>query len=245
MSKIISTSKHFCYLTMLILLFIACDAVTVDEYETQFNVYTVLKNRSYNEVYVDRTYTIDEPSAPYIDDALVTLSMSNSVDTLAFDTTYSRYIKWYMDIQPGTTYYLEVSKQGLDTLFGETTVPGEFEFINPWNDTITLEDTVIFSRSNGSFVYYCIFTSAESYESDEFWLKPDTLDSLVKIRVGDYIGNLPTGNCRILVTAFDRNYYKYTFEPDDSLRQAGVTGGLGLCGSAWREDITLYLDIPE
>lgn len=229
---------------MLISLFMACDAVTVNEYETQFNVYTVLINRrSNNEVFVDRTYDIDEPSEPYVDDAFVTLSTSNTVDTLVF--IYDRYITSYMDIHAGETYYLEISKQGFDTLFGVTQVPGEFEFMNQPNDTITLEDTIFFEQSIGAIVYYCLFISLESYEKDELWLKPDTLDSLVKIRVGDYIGNLPDGFCRIIVKAFDRNYYKYTFEPDDSLRQDGVTGGIGLCGSAWCEDITLYLNIPE
>lgn len=229
---------------MLILLFMACDAVTVNEYETQFNVYLVMYNYlAYTEVFVDRAYAIDEPSEPYVEDALVTLSTSNTVDTLFFDEINGRYVKWYMDLQPGATYYLEVSKQGLDTLFGTTTVPEEFEFINQQNDTITLEDTVIFSRSDGAIVYYCLFLSGG--RQDEFWLKPDTLDSLVKIRVGDYIGNLPEGFCHIGITAFDRNYYNYIFEPDDSLMQAGVTGGLGLCGSAWREGITLYLDTEQ
>ncbi|MGB3479698.1 MAG: hypothetical protein WBB67_11110 [bacterium] len=244
MSKVIRTSKHLIYLTILILLFIDCDAVTVNEYETQFNVYLVMYNYlPYTEVFVDRAYAIDEPSEPYVEDALVTLSTSNTVDTLFFDEMYGRYVKWYMDLQPGTTYYLQVSKQGLDTLFGETTVPGEFEFLNQPYDTITLEDTIIFHRSNGAIVYYCLFLS--DGRQDKFWLKPDTLDSLVKIRVGDYIGNLPEGLCDILITAFDHNYYEYTFEPDDSLMQAGVRGGLGLCGSAWREGITLYLDTEQ
>lgn len=223
----------------LVLAYLACDVASIDEHSTQFNIYTVLINRYYNEVFVDRTYDIEEPSEPYVDDALVTLSTSSTFDTLPFDTTYGRYIEWYVEIQPGTTYHLEVSKQGFDTLFGETTVPGNFEFFNQPYDTITLEDTIIFMRSNGAIVYYCLFMRFG--RRDAFWLKPDTLDSLVKIRVGDHIGRPPEGLCEITVTAFDHNYYRYTFEPDDSLRQAGVTGGLGLCGSAWRESITLYL----
>lgn len=233
----------------LVIVYIACDVASINEHEPHFNVYAVLINQSpYEEVFVDRTYDIDEPSEPYVDDALVTLSTNTTIDTMLFDTLFvnGSYIKWDMLIQPGTTYYLEVSKQGFDTLFGETKVPDAFQFINQPNDTITLEDTVFLERSNGAIVYYCLFRSVEFYGmKDEFWLKPDTLDSLVKIRVGDYIGNLPEGLCDITITAFDPNCYKYHFEPDDSLRQAGVTGGLGLCGSAWQEYITLYLDIPE
>jgi len=219
----------------------ACDAVTVNEYETQFNVYTVLSNRqSYNAVKVDRTYGIDELSELSVEDAFATLSVDSIVDTLLL---YENWFYTTMPLMPSRTYRLEVSKEDFDTLIGSTTVPGEFEFINQPNDTITLEDTVIFMRSNGAIIYYCLFRSYELFwRKDEFWLKPDTLDSLVKIRVGDYIGNLPEGLCDITIAAFDRNYYKYTFEPDDSLMQAGVTGGLGLCGSAWYETILVYLD---
>ncbi len=233
----------------LVIVYIACDVASINEHEPQFNVYTVLINRSScTEVFVDRTYDIDELSEPYVNDAFVTLSTNTTVDTMFFDTLFfsGRYIRWDMIIQPGTIYYLEVSKQGFDTLFGETKVPDVFQFINQPNDTITLEDTVLFERSNGAIVYYCLFRSVEFYGSkDEFWLKPDTLDSLVKIRVGDHIGDLPEGLCDITITAFDPNYYEYHFEPDDSLMQAGTTGGLGLCGSAWFEEITLYLDLPE
>ncbi len=230
----------------LVMVYIACDVASINEHEPQFNVYTVLINQSHcTEVFVDRTYDIDELSEPYVDDAFVTFSTNTTVDTMLLDTLIvsGRYIKWSMIIQPGTSYYLEVIKQGFDTLFGVTTVPEEFQFINQPNDTITLEDTIIFSRSDGATIYYCLF--AHFGRRDAFWLKPDTLDSLVKIRVGDHIGDLPKGLCDITITAFDPNYYKYHFEPDDSLRQAGVTGGLGLCGSAWQENITLYLDIPE
>jgi hypothetical protein len=222
---------------------IGCDAVTVSEYETQLNVYLFLKYADYTEAFVDRAYRIDESSEPYLDDAFVTISTDNTVDTLIFDEPYERYIKWFMNIQPGTTYYLEVSKQGFDTLFGETTVPGDFEFLNQPGDTITLEDTVVFTRSKGAIAYYCLFK--RTHTTNWLWLKPDTLDRFIRIRVGDHIGSPPEGFCEIRVTAFDRNYYEYYFEPVDSLMQAGVSGGLGLCGSAWQEEITLYLDLHE
>lgn len=229
------------YIIILTAIFIACDVASVNEIDTQFNVYTVLSNReSYNGVIVDRTYGIDEMSELSVDDAFVKLTVDSIMDTLFF---YEDWYYTYMTLLPSKTYRLEVSKEDFDTLFGVTTVPGEFEFLNQPYDTITLEDTIIFSRSDGAVVYYCLFKRFG--RRDALWLKPDTLDSLVKFRVGDHIGNLPAGRCEIKVTAFDHNYYKYTFEPDDSLRQAGVTGGLGLCGSAWQEGIILYLDILE
>jgi hypothetical protein len=221
--------------------FIACDAVSVNEIDTQFNVYTILSNRLFfNAVKVERTYGIDEIADLSVDDAFVTLSSENIIDTL-----YS-YEDWFyttMTLQPSKTYRLEVSKDDIDTLIGITTLPDAFEFINIPFDTITLEDTVVFTRSKGAVFYYCLFDRAG--RRDALWLKPDTLDSLIKIRVGDHIGRPPEGLCEITVIAFDQNYYKFTFEPDDSLRQTGVTGGLGLCGSAWQEQLTLFLDLPE
>ena len=240
-NKRFTKSRYAIYLTILI--FIACDAVTVSEYETQLNVYLHLNNYlGYTEAFVDRAYKIDEPSEPYLENAFVTISSGNRVDTLIFDELYEKYINWYMSIRPGSTYYLTVSKQDFDTLFGETTVPGNFDFLNQPGDTITLEDTVVFTRSNGAIVYYCLFDRFS--KRDALWLKPDTLDRLIKIRVGDHIGSPPEGFCEITVIAYDRNFYEYYFEPVDSLMQAGVTGGLGLCSSAWQEHIALYLDLP-
>ncbi|MGB3341346.1 MAG: hypothetical protein WBB37_07690 [bacterium] len=227
-----------------VLIFIACDSVTVSEYETQLNVYLLLNNYiGYTEAFIDRAYEIDEPSEPYLADALVTISTGNRIDTLIFDELQGKYISWYINILPGSTYCLTVSKQDFDTLYGETTVPGYFHFLNQPGDTITLEDTIIFHRSKGAILYNCAFE--RSHHTSSFWLKPDTLDRFIKIRVGDHIGSPPEGSCEIRVTAYDRNYYEYHFEPVDSLMQAGVYQGLGLCGSAWQEWITLYLDLPE
>jgi hypothetical protein len=232
------------YIIVLTVIFIACDVASVNEIDTQFNIYTVLSNRqSYKWVKVDRTYGIDELSEWSVEDAFVTLSVDSIVDTLFF---FENWFYTTMPLMPSKTYRLEVSKEDFDTLIGVTTLPNEFEFVNMPGDTITLEDTVIFSRSNGAIIYYCLFRSSEHFGiKEEFWLKPDTLDSFVKIRVGDYIGSLPEGLCHITITAFDPNYYKYHFEPDDSLMQAGVTGGLGLCGSAWYETIFVYLDTEQ
>lgn len=228
----------------MVIISIACDAVTDSEYETQLNVYLLLNNYTgYTEAFVDRAYELDESSDPYLDDALVTISSGNRVDTLIFDELLNRYINWELNIRPGSTFYLTVSKEGFDTLIGETTVPEDFDFLNQPGDTITLEDTIVFNRSVGATVYYCSFE--RTHKTNYLWLKPDTLDSLIKIRVGDHIGSPPEGLCEIRVTAFDGNYYEYHFEPIDSLMQAGVYQGLGLCGSAWQKYIVLYLDITE
>ena len=226
-----------------VLVFIACDGVIVNEYETQLNVYLHLNNYQGTEAFVDRAYKIDEPAEPYLDDALVTISSGNRIDTLVFDELLLKYTNYYMNIFAGSTYYLTISKQGFDTLYGETTVPGRFYFLNQPQDTITLEDTIIFHRSEGAILYYCVFE--RPHQTNWLWLKPDTLERFIKIRVGDHIGSPPEGICELRVTAFDRNYYEYYFEPVDSLMQAGVTGGLGLCGSAWQESIILYLDLPQ
>ena len=242
-NKNIGKIKYLIFLVIVI--FISCDAVTVNEYESQLNVYLHLNNYTgFTEAFVDRAYKIDEPAEPYVDDAFVTISSGNRIDTLVFDEFILKYINYSMIIQPGSTYHLTISKQDFDTLYGETTVPGPFYFLNQPGDTITLEDTIIFHRSKGAVIYYCIF-ERWPYQTNWLWIKPDTLERFIKIRVGDHIGSPPGGDCELRVTAFDYNYYKYYFEPVDSLMQAGITQGLGLCGSAWQQRITFYLDLSQ
>ena len=92
-------------------------------------------------------------------------------------------------------------------------------------------------------IYLCGVLNINVPQAEFFWLKPSSSADTINIRLGDYIGTLSSGYCAIGIAAYDSNYYKYTFEPDDSLWRAGVTGGLGLCGSAWSETTYVYLEV--
>ena len=130
MKKIKNILLPLLVFSLLVIIFMACDTVEVEDYSDQLNVYTVLINGHPAWVHVDQTYGINEPSEPRINDALVTISSSNRTDTLDWAGDIGWYVGWYIHVYPETTYYLEVSRQELDTLFAETTIPGSFYFLN-------------------------------------------------------------------------------------------------------------------
>ena len=70
---------------ILIFCFVACENIPETEFEPQLNIVAVLTNIfQIQEIIVDRTYSIDEPSGPVIDDALVILTGNGYIDTLEF-----------------------------------------------------------------------------------------------------------------------------------------------------------------
>jgi len=231
-----------------LILFIACARDLSEEYASKFNVYSILRNDVITQkVIVDRIYKMDEPSAPYVSDALIILSSDNLIDTLKFSNADSCYVtNDTFALQPLNSYRLSVIKEDFDTLFAKTRLPDSFEIIVPHNgDTLTILDTIIFKKSTGAAFYKFSINFSDSLWIIHDWLKPDTLDSLIKIYCGDYFGYYEGGNCLIKISACDSNYYKYVYlffeEYEDSLLQAGVEGGVGLLGSAWVESVSFFL----
>jgi hypothetical protein len=182
-------------------------------------------------VLVDRTYRLEEQSGLPIDDALVVLSGNGFIDTLVFNYANYRYWTSPFGIAPLDTYQLMVAKDGFDTVTAVTTVPGYFTILYPWySDTITLQDTMVIGRSANAAVYSCFF-----------WYEPAPLDSLIQIPIGEYLDSPPPGRYAITAVAYDSNVYEYYFTEDDSIRQAGITGGVGLFGSTWSAHSSAYL----
>lgn len=217
--------------------FIACENKPETEFEPQLNIVAVLTNIvQIQEIIVDRTYSIDEPSGPVIDDALVILMGNGYVDTLDFSYSSQRYLSAPLNLVPRTTYEVIVEKDGFDTLTAETTVPGDFTVFQPvGDDTFTLQDTIVFTQSEGAALYNFIFVHYTGGFGPSFLYEPDPLDTLVRIPVGEYVNEQCIGLFTIYILACDSNYYEYFHVFDDSVKQAGVTGGVGLLGSTWAE----------
>lgn len=231
---------------VLFIILISCEKSLYEEYEPELNIFCLLECPSlgYTTVIVDRTYRMDEPSDGYIDDALVILSGPNSVDTLQFipeDSTYHHVHPFW--IRPEKTYQLTVIKQGFDTVIAQTKTPGNFNIVYPQSlDTLTLSDTIILTKSSGA-PYYCgNFTDENAYKIP-FWYVPDTLDTLVRIPIPFYLTFAQSGYYRIEILACDENYYQYSqFKPEqDSVLQAGVTGGVGVFASYQTRYVHVYL----
>jgi hypothetical protein len=214
-----------------------------EEFEPQLNIFGVLSNLyQRHEIIVDRTYAIDEPSGPVIDDALVILSEDTFTDTLEFSYSNERYFTEPIILDPLTTYDLIVGKEGFDTVYAATTIPGDFTIFFPlYTDTITLQDTILFEQSAGAALYSLTFIPYVGGFGPSFLYEPDPLDSLVQIPVGEYVDEHCVGRFQIYISAYDSNYYEYYFVEADSVAQAGVTGGVGLFGSTWSEATSAYV----
>jgi len=229
--------------SLLLLICSACDNNVVGEYEPQLNVFTVFSNEQYvQEIIVDRTYHIDEPSGPVIDDAFVVLSVNGLVDTLEFSYSHECYLTAPLNLTPQATYELMVAKDGFDTLNAATTVPGDFTIFFPtYGDTLTLQDTILFAQSAGAALYSLSFIHITGGFGPFFWYEPDPLDTLVQIPVGEYFDEPCEGYFTIFIAAYDSNFYEYYQSEGDSIIQAGVTGGVGLFGSAWTRATYTYV----
>lgn len=242
-AKIQSRNVVIYCISVLLILCSACENNPTEEYEPQLNVVSILNSmEQVQHVLVDRTYLLDEPSGLPIDDALVVLSGNGFIDTLVFNYANYRYWTSPFGIAPLDTYQLTVAKDGFDTVTAVTTVPGYFTILYPWySDTITLQDTMVIGRSANAAVYSCFFVESISNLSFFFWHEFDPLDSLIQIPIGEYLDSPLTGRYAITVVAYDSNVYEYYFSEDDSVRQAGVTGGVGLFGSTWSAHSSAYL----
>ncbi len=227
----------------LLLLHNGCENDVDLQYEPQLNVFGVLSNlQQSQEIIVDRTYRIDEPAGPVIDDAFVVLSRNNFSDTLEFSYANERYISGPFTLLPEVTHELLVVKEGFDTLHAATTMPGNFTIFFPvYGDTLTLQDTIRLTQSIGAALYSIAFTQNTGGYGPFAWHEPDPSDTLIQIPVGEYWDEPVEGYFTIYIAAYDSNFYDYYFAEDDSIIQAGVTGGVGLFGSTWTRVTSSYV----
>jgi hypothetical protein len=232
-------------LTLSVLLFVcvACENSAELEFEPQLNIFAVLTNtQQTQEIIVDRTYPINEPAGSAIDDALVILSGNGLIDTLEFSYSRQRYLSDFFNLAPLTTYELLVAKESFDTVSAATTVPGNFTIFFPsYTDTLTIQDTILFTASTGAALYNLVFMQYTGGFGPFFFFEPDPLDSLVRIPVGEYVDEQYVGQSIIYILAYDSNFYEYYYTENDSIAQAGVTGGVGLFGSIWTEATSAFV----
>jgi hypothetical protein len=223
-----------------------CERSAVETYDPQLNIYSVLHSDHVSQsVIVDRTYRMDEPAGPMIDDALVVLSSWSSVDTLTFDQGSDAYWTYNLVLQPLTEYSLTVWRDGFDTLHARTTVPGPFTILYPEHfDTVTFSDTIVLTISDSAAVYAVAFGS---YDFNMFFEPPDTSDSLMYIQLSEVFAGWSPGNffCRIWIAACDSNFYRYYDEMNNDPDVTSITGGVGLFGSLWICSVDMFISMID
>lgn len=225
---------------------LACDHSAVETYDSQLNVYSVLKSdHATQKVVVDRTYKTDEPTGDLIDDALVILSSWASVDTLVYDDNAGSYRTYSVIVQPLSEYNLMVWRDDFDTVYAHTTIPGPFLILFPEHyDTVTFSDTVVLTISDRAAIYAVWFDGAPSYM---FFDIPDTVDSLMTIPLADVFAGWSPGNflCRLNIAAADSNFYHYHALQEYDPEKTGVIGGVGLFGSLWIESVDMFVGLVQ
>lgn len=222
-----------------------CERSAVETYEPELNVYSILlSDHASQRVVVDRTYRMDESAGDFIDDALVVVSGRTAVDTLVFDQGTHAYWTYNLIIQPLDGYSLTVWRDGFDTVYAHTTVPGSFSILFPEHyDTVTFNDTVVLTLSEHAAVY------AVSYgdEFEDFFDAADTSDGLMKIPLGEIFAGWAPGTffCRLWIAAGDSNFYQYHVEQAYDPDETGVTGGVGVFGSLWVESVDIFVGLMD
>ncbi len=235
-----------------ILLQSGCNDRSAENFENIVNVCGVVRNEaSYIELAVDHTYNMDEPEGSYLDSAIVMLFNSDFSDTFLGQWFFYDYRVYGIQVSAGETYNLMVAAEGYDTLYGQTTVPGDYQILSPLpGDTITVDDTIVYTIGHGTKDYqiWCYYYTGEWNEGLVYGFPNFSKDSIMKIPLAvlsEFIEPLDTNIvCTFEIAGYDSNYYNYHYFYDsDDPPQCGVKGGIGLFGSAWVRSVDVYLKV--
>jgi hypothetical protein len=219
--------------------FTACPKTPAENFQSQLNVFGVIRN-DYNEqkINIDRTYAMEETTGYDLQNAFAIIFDDSTCDTLR---SYYYYIWWGFvhPVVPGYTYRIMVCADGLDTLCGETTVPGAFNVIFPQvGDTVFADDTILIRKSEGGKVYEFQLDQNDTIPPQVVSF-PDFLpDSMFRFPVSELF--LVGGDWRLQIAAYDSNYFNYQYQFSDDYPQCGVRGGLGAFCSAYVNSVTFY-----
>ena len=209
------------------------------------------------EIYVNvnRTYRIDEPFDMWFPDAEV-IVWGGGRETLQAE--YVRYDLYYRSpgghpIDPHDTWHIRVTKEGFDTVYGRTVVPGEFEILYPGNrDTVMLTDSMSWTRSRGAMGYYM---SLERWQANQHYyldvtIPNDSFDPTydsTRVRLEEmlFLYGWSTNEVLLDLYAVDSNYYDWVGAGGfgaaaGSASASHLEGGVGVFGSACVRQLHVY-----
>jgi len=236
-------------ITLAIIAHFACEHQE-STYQPMLDIHGVLRNDyEIQRVILSRTYSMDEPEYFDLEDAQIILSGCGLCDTMIYHGHSPQggvFETWPFIPEPRTTYQVIAYADGYDTLFGQTTTPGNFEIIQPsWSDTVDLNDTIVFSASEGAREYQiaCVNASQQYF----YWVVWPSAEpeSLFKVPLSIFSTYVDEGDYEFMVFACDSNYfdYEYLFS-SEKYPQCGITGGIGLFGSMWVKFVSVYIVQP-
>jgi hypothetical protein len=224
----------------IVIFFTACPKTPAENFQSQLNVFSVIRSDAAQQVVrIDRTYAMEDTTDYDLQYAFATITGDTFCDTLDYVNWRNFVSDLYLPVEPQHTYKIMVAADGLDTLRGETTVPGVFTVIFPQDgDTVFNDDTILIRKSLGGKVY-----EFRLYQNDTLPSMvasfPDFLsDSLFRFPVSELF--LGSGDWRLQIAAYDSNYFNYQYKYDDEYPQCGVQGGLGAFCSAYVNSVNFF-----
>ena len=237
------------------LLLAACEQSGPEKLESKLAVHCLLLAHSgWARANVNRTYSIDETMDTLFAGASVLLARGE--DTWQFEHVHRDLyqVELRQLIRPGDTFYLQVAKDGFDTVFGHTVIPDTFRILYPASgDTVSLVDSLGWTRSRNCAGYdialEAIYPNDTFYydlpvPNDSFGLAWDSL--VVRIPSMFFLYGFDEGPFRLPVMALDTNYFAWISSGGFGMgggvaESTGLVGGAGVFGSACERAVEFYL----
>jgi len=238
------------------LLLAACEVIPSEQFTPQLVVHGLVRaGYGVIQTNINRTYAIDEP----FDTMFIGVSgvVWRGTDTWPLVNSV-RDVYATQDLSPGLApgdmFGIRVAKDGFDTVYGHTVVPDSFRILFPRDgDTVTMSDSMVWTRSRNCAGYYMSFRSIE--QRDTFYyslaIPNDTtgnnFDSLVfTFPQMVFLYQFEPGQHRLRVYALDTNYFDWVraggFGPGAGTGETThLSGGLGVFGSAVGESLEVYV----
>lgn len=229
------------------LLALACDAPPAGSFTPVASVHCLLLAGTRQPVFVNRTYAITEPPDSILSGCEVLLWCRG--DTWRLE----QEVRWYWSDScplpgPLDTFGLRVACPGLDTVFARTTVPDTFSILFPEpGDTVTVSDSLVWTRSRAAAGYYMSFK--RKFRNEEFWVSgliPNEslpglpYDSLVARIPMPFLSFEPEGPFALRLVAVDTAYADWV---RFGAERAGtrLVGGIGVFGSGVERSVEVFV----
>jgi hypothetical protein len=230
-------------LIFMVMLFIACPKSHDADFQSQLNVFGVMRSdMGEQQLIIDRTYAMEDTTGYDLQNVLATMSGDTLCDTLQLMAVNGMglFVGFHHPGEPQQTYKIMVCADGLDTLWGETTVPGVFTILFPQpGDTVFYDDTVLIKKSPGGKVYEFGLYQNDTIPSMVMSFPDFFTDSMFRFPVSElYLGE---GAWRMQIAAYDSNFFNYQYQyGSNEYPQCGVNGGLGAFCSAYVNSVSFY-----
>lgn len=209
---------------------------------------------------VNRSYRLEESYNPEFTGAQVRIFSGEDTMDLEYVAGDSYQTRSSVPVAEGDTWFLEVAKFGFDTVRGRTIVPAGFEIVFPgFGDTVSVRDSMVWTRSRGSKGYYLSFR--EIADQDTFYIDAlipnDSFDASYDslfVRITNMLFLLfvapppdsPPVLCTLRVWALDTGYYDWVFGAAgiNPRKPSRLSGGFGVFGSVVERLVPVWV-LPD